>query len=62
MKTYHGHKNCIANKLYIICGIITRLKQYVPLYNILNIIYNSLFVSNIIYCITAWGGGGGGGI
>ena len=38
------HKNCIANKLSRICGIITRLKQYVPLY-IFKIIYNSLFVS-----------------
>ena len=27
------HKNCIANKLSRICGIITRLKQYVPLYH-----------------------------
>ena len=51
------------NKLSGICGIITRLKQYVPLY-ILNIIYNSLFVSNINYCITGGvgeGEGGGGG-
>ena len=38
------HQNSIANKLSRICRIITRLKQYVPLY-ILKIIYNSLFVS-----------------
>ena len=50
------HQNCIANKLSRICGIITRLKQYVPLY-ILKIIYNSLFVS----IVSQQGGGGGGG-
>ena len=47
------HQNCIANTIYRICGIITRLKQYVPLY-ILKIIYNSLFVS----IVSQQGGGG----
>ena len=46
--------NYIANKLSRICGVVSRLKHYVPTH-ILTIIYNSLFLSHISYGITSWG-------
>ena len=52
--TWSPHCNYIANKLSRICGVVSRLKHYVPTH-ILTIIYNSLFLSHISYGITSWG-------
>ena len=48
------HINCISNTMTRICGVLSRLKHYVPVL-ILKIIYNSLFLSQLNYGITAWG-------
>ena len=53
--TCSPHQNFIANKLSRICGIISRLKHYIPIH-ILMIIYSSLFMSHLRYGILAWGG------
>ena len=42
--TWSHHINYISNKLTRICGVLSRLKHYVPVL-ILKIIYNSLFLS-----------------
>ena len=52
--TWSHHINYISNKLTRICGVVSRLKHYVPVL-ILKIIYNSLFLSHLNYGITAWG-------
>ena len=52
--TWSHHINHISNKLSRICGVLSRLKHYVPVL-ILKIIYNSLFLSHLNYGITAWG-------
>ena len=52
--TWSPHCNYIANKLSRICGVVSRLKHYVPTH-IVTIIYNSLFLSHISYGITSWG-------
>ena len=52
--TWSPHCNYIANKLSRICGVVSRLKHYVPTHS-LTIIYNSLFLSHISYGITSWG-------
>ena len=52
--TWSPRCNYIANKLSRICGVVSRLKHYVPKH-ILTIIYNSLFLSHISYGITSWG-------
>ena len=52
--TWSPHCNYIANKQSRICGVVSRLKHYVPTH-ILTIIYNSLFLSHISYGITSWG-------
>ena len=52
--TWAHHINYISNKLSRICGVLSRLKHYVPVL-ILKIIYNSLFLSHLNYGITAWG-------
>ena len=53
--TWSPHQNFIANKLSRICGILSRLKHYIPIH-ILKIIYYSLFMSHLHYGILAWGG------
>ena len=52
--TWINHKNYVGNKLSRICGVMARLKQYVPMY-ILKTIYNSLFLSHVNYGISTWG-------
>ena len=52
--TWSPRCNYIANKLSRICGVVSRLKHYVPTH-ILPIIYNSLFLCHILYGITSWG-------
>ena len=51
--TWSPHCNYIANKLLRICGVVSRLKHYVPTH-ILTIIYDSLFLTHIRYGITSW--------
>ena len=53
--TWSPHQNLLANKLSRICGIISRLKHYIPIH-ILKIIYSSLFMSHLRYGILAWDG------
>ena len=53
--TWSPHQNFIANKLSRICGILSRLKHYIPIH-ILKIIYSSLFMSHLRYGILARGG------
>ena len=53
--TWFPHQNFIANKLSRICGILSRLKHYIPIH-ILKIIYSPLFMSHLRYGILAWGG------
>ena len=52
--TWSPHCNYIANKLSRMCGVVSRLKHYVPTH-ILTIIYNYLFLSHISYGITYCG-------
>ena len=55
--SHHMHINYImyiSNTLTRICGVLSRLKHYVPVL-ILKIIYNSLFLSHLNYGITACG-------
>ena len=49
----HAYMNT-CNTLTRICGVLSRLKHYVPVL-ILKKIYNSLFLSHLNYGITAWG-------
>ena len=51
--TWSPHCNYIANKLSRICGVVSRLKHYVPTH-ILTIICNSLFLSHLSYGISSW--------
>ena len=44
--TWAHHINYISNTLSRICGVLSRLKHYVPVL-ILKIIYNSLFLSHL---------------
>ena len=52
--TCSHHINHISIKLSRICGVLSRLKHYIPVL-ILKIIYNSLFLSHLNYGIRAWG-------
>ena len=51
--TWSHHINYISKTFTRICGVLSRLKHYVPVL-ILKIIYNSLFLSHLNYGITAW--------
>ena len=44
----------IANKCSKTTGILNKLKHVLPL-DIKTLIYNSLILSHINYCITVWG-------
>ena len=48
------HQSHLGNELSRICGVWSRLKHYVPVFN-LKIIYNSLFLSHLNYGIIARG-------
>ena len=52
--TWSHHINYISNKLTRICGVLSRLKHYVPVL-ILKRIYNTLFLPHLNNVITAWG-------
>ena len=52
--TFKDHIDMIAGKIAKLIGIIYRLQQYFPPL-ILKLIYNSLVVPHLSYCILAWG-------
>lgn len=52
--TWNKHVIYISNKLSRTCGVLSKLKNMLPK-NILQLIYNALFLSHLNYGITAWG-------
>ena len=52
--TWKKHVNKIANKCSRITGVLNKLKYVLPL-DIKKLLYNSLILSHINYCITVWG-------
>ena len=48
------HVNKIANKCSKTTGVLNKLKHVLPL-DIKTLLYNSLILSHINYCITVWG-------
>ena len=51
---WSSHCQLIANKISRTTGIINKLKHYLP-EDVLKIMYNSLILSQLQYCIKAWG-------
>ena len=49
------HISYLENKLKVALGIVKRIRQHIP-YNNNKSIYNSLFESHLIYCISVLGG------
>ena len=52
--TWKKHVNKIANKCSRITGVLNKL-MYVLQLDIKKLLYNSLILSHINYCITVWG-------
>ena len=52
--TWKKHVNKIANKGSKTTGVLNKLKHVLPL-DIKTLLYNSLILSHINYCITVWG-------
>ena len=52
--TRKKHVNKITNKCSRIPGVLNKLKDVLPV-DIKQLLYNSLILSHITYCITAWG-------
>ena len=52
--TWKNHLKKVSNKIVRIIGIMNKLKLTLP-QNILIIIYNSLIIPHINYCILLWG-------
>ena len=52
--TWKKHLNKIANKCSKTTGVLNKLKHVLPL-DIKTLLYNSLILSHINYCITVWG-------
>ena len=52
--TWKKHVNKIANKCSKTTGVLNKLKHILPL-DIKTLLYNSLILSHINYCITVWG-------
>ena len=52
--TWKKHINKIANKCSKTTGVLNKLKHLLPL-DIKTLLYNSLILSHINYCITVWG-------
>ena len=52
--TWKKHVNKIANNCSKTTGVLDKLKHVLPLY-IKTLLYNSLILSHINYCITVWG-------
>ena len=51
---WNSHITHISNKITKIMGIMNRIKKSIP-QQILNLMYNSLILPHIYFCITAWG-------
>ena len=51
---WKSHIDKLANKISKTMGVLNKLKHYVPL-NARMIIYNSLILSHLNYCILVWG-------
>ena len=52
--TWKKHVNKMANKCSRITGVLNKLRYVLPL-DIKKLLYNSLILSHIKYCITVWG-------
>ena len=52
--SWSNHVTYISSKITRNLGIINRLKQYLPTY-ILKILYNSLVLPHLHYCVVIWG-------
>ena len=52
--TWNGHVQKISNKISRPLGIMCKLKQFLP-QNILRILYNSLILPHLQYCVLSWG-------
>ena len=52
--TWNNHVHEVSNKISKACGTLFKLKQFLPS-NVLFIIYNSLILPHLSYCITSWG-------
>ena len=52
--TWDGHVQKISNKISRSLGIMCKLKRFLP-QNILKILYNSLILPHLQYCILSWG-------
>ena len=48
------HITKISNKISKVAGVMTRIKRYIPS-SILRMIYNSLILPHLNYCILGWG-------
>ena len=51
--TWNGHVQKISNKISRSLGIMCKLKRFLP-QNILKILYNSLILPHLQYCILSW--------
>ena len=51
---WNPHMNKVSNKLSRVIGIFKRLHRFIPSKSLL-LMYNSLFLSHLNYCILAWG-------
>ena len=51
---WNSHITKISNKITKTMGIMNRIKKSIP-QQILNLMYNSLILPHIYFCITAWG-------
>ena len=51
---WNSHITNISNKITKTKGIMNRIKKSIP-QQILNLMYNSLILPHIYFCITAWG-------
>ena len=52
--TWNGHVQKISNKISRSLGIMCKLKRFLP-QNILKILYNSLILPHLQYCMLSWG-------
>ena len=52
--TWNGHVQKISNKISRSLGTMCKLKRFLP-QNILKILYNSLILPHLHYCILSWG-------
>ncbi len=51
---WKGHINKISNKISISMGILNKLKHFIPMKTKV-LVYNSLIVSHLNFCILVWG-------